>query len=288
MNTAAATAVGKGRGNGPHDLPAASNTKGKADDMRWFRWSTLARVRTVLLCASALALGACETAADASDVRGDASGADVSEGAPDAVVGDDAAGPNAGTALAGLYTIDSHTLNQAGCGAEGPSILGDYPDAKLGVVWYEAELVGTAVISGPCLDEADCQSALDTGIYGALGLDWVYVMRDGDDAGGWTGTEFTPEPLLWDLWWETTHGERGLVGGVCTSYLTRHTLTRPADGQARLAIEFLYVAHAPAVGPSGEDTCSLESARAAIADAECVGIEVITGTYEKELVIPED
>lgn len=187
----------------------------------------------------------------------------------DSLTGEDASPPE--TALAGLYTVDSWTDNEAGCDEEGPSSGDALLWPRFGVNPDANDLIGLSwVLAFACSDEDNCARRQDDGaVIGLLVNGWRLV--EGDDAAGWRGTR------------DGAYREQD--DDSCTGFRTTATLTGTAQTSARLEArhEFVSWDDENTGGPCDSDEV------AGLVTGTCDRLEVITATYDEPLPpVPAD
>jgi hypothetical protein len=189
--------------------------------------------------------------------------------APSACGGDDEDQEQVGltTKLRGIYAIDSWTSNEAGCDAEGASVLEMMSNKKLAVKlteFFGVELV----IAVPCADATSCAEDAEAGIFGIFA--GAALFDRGSDAAGWDGDG----------------SSHAVNNGVCEgNYFTQRM---EVIGDKRVKVETrTFEATFPAEGTNGDSfDCPLESAKKAAAGQPCETLTVITATYEQSLADP--
>jgi len=170
------------------------------------------------------------------------------------------------TKLRGIYTIDTWTDNEAGCDAEGPSVLETMADKKLGIKLTSFFGVGL-MIAVPCADSADCAESAEAGFFGVFA--GAALFGEGSDEAGWFGD-----------------GSSHVVNnGVCEgNYFTQKM---NVIGDKRVKVETkTFETSFPAAAAMGDSECPLESAKKAAEGQPCKTLTVITATYEQPLVDP--
>lgn len=169
--------------------------------------------------------------------------------------------------LRGIYSIDSWTDNQAGCDAEGASVLDMMSDKKLGIKLTNFFGVGL-LVAVPCADPIDCAESADAGFFGIFG--GAALFSEGSDAAGWFGDG----------------SSHVVTDGVCDgSYFTQRM---EVIGDKRVKIETkTFTSSFPAEGTAGNsDDCPLESAKKAAEGQPCQTLTAMTATYEQPLADP--
>jgi len=172
------------------------------------------------------------------------------------------------TGLRGIYAIDTWTDNQAGCDAEGPSVLDMMTNKKLAI-----KLTGflgvDILVAAPCADPTDCAERAEAGIFGGL-FGGSAIFDKGSDGAGWDG-EGSSHTINNGACEGTYFTQRMEVTGDKRVTVTTKTFetTFPAEGTA---------------GDSGD--CPLESAKKAAEGKPCQTLTVITATYEQPLGDP--
>jgi hypothetical protein len=170
------------------------------------------------------------------------------------------------TGLRGIYAIDTWTRNEAGCDAEGASILDTQSSKKLAIKigsTFGAELL----VAVPCSDADSCAQNADAGVFAAFAGGALF--EEGSDAAGWDTDGSTHSPLE----------------GTCDgSYFTQR-LEGAGDKRVKLSTRSIATTF-PATGMGMDADCTLESARMSAAGKPCEELEVLTATYEGELADP--
>lgn len=162
-----------------------------------------------------------------------------------------------GSALQGIYAIDTWTDNAAGCDAEGESILDTQSDTALYL--KEENFLGAKFLSGVlCADVAACaeMAADDETIH--LGR---YSFEDGSDADGW----------------RAGYCSAFCDAGTCDGDYVENVLTSRAEGEIRLETRSTPVT---GVADDGDGFCDDAAARAAAEGEACGSLEVIAATFD--------
>jgi hypothetical protein len=171
------------------------------------------------------------------------------------------------TDLRGIYTINTWTENQAGCDAEGASVLDMMSNKKLAIKLTEFFGVDL-LIAAPCADPTDCAEKAEAGLFGGL-FGGAALFDKGSDAAGWDG-----------------NGSSHIINnGVCEG--TYFTQRMEVTGDKRVKVETkIFDTTFPAEGAGDAAECPLESAKKAAEAVPCKTLAVITATYEQPLAEP--
>lgn len=170
------------------------------------------------------------------------------------------------TNLRGIYAIDTWTDNQAGCEAEGESVLESMMNKKLAIK-LDGFLGVDFLVAAPCADPDDCAERASAGIFGGL-FGGSALFEKGSDAAGWDGT-----------------GSSHFVNnGMCEGTYFTQRLEVIGDKRVKVETKTFSTTFA-AEGPMMDD-CPLESAKKAAEGKPCETLTVITATYETTLADP--
>jgi len=162
------------------------------------------------------------------------------------------------TGHAGIYSVTSWTLNEAGCDELGPSIA-DSENAFFYV--SNQSFFGSDFISATdCVDLGACQSEVADDTINLSG----YAFEAGSDADGWTGSGYF----------------LGGGAGTCSGDVFDDLLTVDAAGEARIERRTVRVENIPN-DPS--DGCDIDAALAMAESLPCTELETIVGTLVEAL-----
>ena len=168
--------------------------------------------------------------------------------------------------LDGIYALGDITRNDAGCAAEGGSVLADYSATHFVICTITSPFAYTSVAS--CNDVADCHSLVDSiRSQSPYGGEWMMTLGYTDDAGlprgHEVGTGF------------------GTDDGMCTERTITDTNTsRPAEGAVRLESRTYALPDAP---QDSDGFCMAESREPTPDESACASLEVFTGTFVEAL-----
>jgi hypothetical protein len=161
------------------------------------------------------------------------------------------------TDLEGVYTIDTHTLNLAGCDAEGDSVLAQRsPNLFIKSENFLGEKfvnVNECESVAECSADASDDSTLHIGQWG---------FQDGSDAAGWVSTSAFASK----------------VGDECQATRFESKLV-DEGGSVRIEERTSHATFAPG---GGSDECPDDAALTASATAPCEQLEVVTATFTVE------
>jgi len=179
---------------------------------------------------------------------------------------EDSTGGGVSAQLDGIYALSDITRNDAGCVAEGGSVLTEYSDTHFVICTVTSPFAYTTV--APCSDVAACHSLVDTiRSHSPFSADWITTLGYTDDAGlprgHQVGTGF------------------GTADGTCTERTIVDTNTsQPAAGTVRLESRTYALPDAP---QDSEGFCVAESQEPTPDESACTSLEVITGTFVEAL-----
>jgi hypothetical protein len=170
------------------------------------------------------------------------------------------------TNLRGIYSIDSWTDNQAGCDAEGASVLETMSDKKLGVKM--TEFFGVDIlVAVPCADPTDCAESANAGFFGIFA--GAALFGEGSDAAGWFGDG----------------SSHSVTDGVCEGNYFTQRMEVIGDKSVKVETKTFSTSF-PAEGSSADSECPLEAAKKAAEGQPCETLTVITATFEQPLADP--
>jgi len=159
------------------------------------------------------------------------------------------------SALLGVYTIDSWTANEAGCGSPGDSILEMQSSTHFN--FKQVDFFGVNVLTlGLCADLAECEADFaDTD-----SIDIGYAFEGGSDANGWTGY----------ISFGSTDGNDN-----CIATVREHLLIGEGVDGVRVTTETRTTDMAP---QEADGSCDLEAARDMVMDQPCEETESFAGS----------
>jgi hypothetical protein len=163
------------------------------------------------------------------------------------------------TELLGIYTMTTWTENDAGCDAEGPSIL--ETETNKAIFVEIGSFLGVSYMQAvKCVDTADCAMQADGE---TIFLDAFAFENDGSDSGGWTGTTVA-------------------AGGIdmCSGSVSDYVMTGPTPDTLRIESRTRDARPFP---KDSEGFCNTDDAKVAAEGQPCVRFEVITATFAQEL-----
>ena len=161
--------------------------------------------------------------------------------------------------LLGIYTLDSWTENDSGCGSEGPSVLEGSGMSHFYV--KEISFFGQEFLNASlCPELPGCREDASDSELISLGL-FSYAFESGSDSKGWTGGG-------------AIAGGGG--GGECSGEVFDYLMTDEGDGMVRIAVEVREVSGFPR---DSDDFCDTDAAREAAEGQPCDRLEVLTGTF---------
>jgi hypothetical protein len=173
-----------------------------------------------------------------------------------------ACGGDGGSAFQGIYDVDTWTINDGTCDAEGPSVL----ETETQTMFYlkNESFLGIEFLNLKfCDDQNDCETLAGDPETIHLGR---YGFDQGGDGGGWTSEWYS--------------GFENDMTGLCEGSYFVVKLTGEAGASVRVEAR-----ETPAGGfPPGEDGfCDDEPGKAAAEGQPCTGFEVITASFVSDL-----
>ena len=170
-----------------------------------------------------------------------------------------------GAELEGIYRLQTHTRNDAGCDLEGESVLGDETAGYLAL--YTNEAMGKKVVQATaCAGADDCREK--AGLSRAMGSYWTAfeLVFSEPGAGGLLGDEVS------------TGTASMSADDPCYATVSEHRL-QAVDGGIRIEQRSTVVDEFP----KEDRFCTTAAARAAAREAACSRLVVITAVREGDL-----
>lgn len=163
-----------------------------------------------------------------------------------------------GSALQGIYQLDTWTESEMGCTTEGPSVLDTSGLTHLYI--KEVDFFGQSFLfASLCVDLADCRERGTDDETIDLGAN-SYSFESGSDSSGWTGDGYII----------------GGSGGTCSGEVFSFRLSDEGDGVVRIENEITEVNDIP---NDSEGFCDSDAAQEAAEGMPCARWEVLTGTF---------
>jgi len=160
----------------------------------------------------------------------------------------------AASGLAGIYKIDSHTQNAAGCDKEG----GAGPNIGTHLVIKSQSLLGKTVLTAaPCADIAACQTKQKDSTVDLSG--WPF--ESGSDSAGWTGVSTSASGS----------------GSSCSGTYVATKLSVPAAG--KIAIDERTAEITSGILLDKDGSCSLDDVKTKGKTAPCTKLTVVKATF---------
>jgi hypothetical protein len=162
------------------------------------------------------------------------------------------------TALEGIYEVQSWTLNEAGCEAEGASVLADQNETFFYLKtesFFGQEFVNLVF----CASAEECSSLASDDSTINLG----FGFEEGSDSSGWRGQGYT-------------------LGGsdTCSGEVRNNELTEVEEGSLRFRVERSFVEDVPL---DGEGFCDEDAAIRQAESKGCESLEVVGASFVQGL-----
>jgi len=164
-------------------------------------------------------------------------------------------GSDTGSAMVGIYSVDTWTENDTGCASEGADVLGQQTETMF-YVKVESFFGVTFLNVKFCADLADCQTTAGDNSTIYVG---TYALDQGNDTDGWTGRSFIGSQM----------------NNMCSGRFNEAVMTSPVEGSVRIEDTGTEVSGFP---PDADGFCDLDSATQAAQGVPCTGLEVLTAT----------